>query len=509
MRLGIGGAGSAQGANAFFQNQAEQQYRNFFVQQQLQKAAREKMLFDQSQAAQQSAGNAVAGMLAQPPAQMPPPQGNPMTPGPGASVMAGAAGTMPPAMAPQGPLPPPPGQSSQPMARPAVPMMPVPQQIPPYKAMPQPGAQPTATPSAPGALPPPPAAQQQVAQPQPTQFTFENVAQALTAQGLKGGELWRALNEVAPRMDAQYRQQLQAMNQEIAMLRVQTGIQAQQTRAQQTERRLDQGDKKIEETGRHDRTVEALTEKLRNDPKAMLDPDDLKFMAQQYRAGDASVMQNIGRGVQGSKNIVALRHEIRKQSEEAGESAPLVAARIAEFAGFKAGQRTLASRQANIEMASTEASGLAQLALKASNEWQRSGVKSLNDLYKYAEGKTASPELRKFVAANTSFINAYARAINPQGVGTVADKEHAIEMLQVGFAKGDYAAAIKQLQQEIATAKASPGQVKEDMRRSFTGGAGTPSGTLPAGIPAGSNVIGKTPQGADVYQSPDGKRWTQ
>jgi hypothetical protein len=32
--------------------------------------------------------------------------------------------------------------------------------------------------------------------------------------------------------------------------------------------------------------------------------------------------------------------------------------------------------------------------------------------------------------------------------------------------------------------------------------------SLPTGIPSGSKLIGKSPQGADVYQSPDGKKWT-
>lgn len=32
--------------------------------------------------------------------------------------------------------------------------------------------------------------------------------------------------------------------------------------------------------------------------------------------------------------------------------------------------------------------------------------------------------------------------------------------------------------------------------------------SLPTGIPVGSKLIGKSPQGADVYQSPDGKKWT-
>ena len=36
----------------------------------------------------------------------------------------------------------------------------------------------------------------------------------------------------------------------------------------------------------------------------------------------------------------------------------------------------------------------------------------------------------------------------------------------------------------------------------------TSSASLPAGIPAGSKLIGKTPDGKDVYQSPDGRKYT-
>ena len=32
--------------------------------------------------------------------------------------------------------------------------------------------------------------------------------------------------------------------------------------------------------------------------------------------------------------------------------------------------------------------------------------------------------------------------------------------------------------------------------------------TLPSGIPSGSKIVGKTPQGVYVYEAPDGKRYT-
>lgn len=259
------------------------------------------------------------------------------------------------------------------------------------------------------------------------------------------------------------------------MLRVQAGIGAQQTRAQQTERRLDQGDVRNQQgQERVDIDKQGLN--------VTLPPETLTAMAKQYLAGDTSVLQNLGRGTQGSKNIVALRTAIQKEAEAEGMSPKDIAARLAEFQGMKAGQRTLGTRTANIEMAGTEADKLADLALDASGKVKRTDIKSLNSAIQAVQKGTASPELRAFVAANTSFINAYARAINPQGVGTVADKEHAREMLDTGFSKGDYQAVIAQLKKEIAAARASPGTVKTQMREGFTGqGAGPKVGTVENG----------------------------
>jgi hypothetical protein len=135
-------------------------------------------------------------------------------------------------------------------------------------------------------------------------------------------------------------------------------------------------------------------------------------------------------------------------------------------------------------MAATEAASLADLAKQASGKVDRTQFKVFNDIMQAGQKATASPELRAFTASNTSLINAYARAINPQGVGTVADKEHARDMLSTGFSKGDYNAAIDQLMQEIAAARRSPGTVKQEMRDRFTGKEPAP-GAAAAATPAG------------------------
>jgi hypothetical protein len=424
--------------------------------------------------------------------QQPPPQGVPPPP------MAGPGGVAPPpAGTPQGgPMPPPPGANlgppaqpqaggmpnpplgappapagGPPAAPPAAPMVPpqAPPQIPPFRPMPQ--AAPMGA-GGPGQIAPPPAA------PAPAgtglsdpgkQFNLPALIQQLKSSGVPPDKVMDMLDQLGPVMNAQNQQELNMfkaqttaaqaaerfykdqLNFALLSQKLDVAKQTEERKGRQGDTRLDQGQQKINITRKQ---LEG----------GDFTPQDISFWTEVLQKG-GSLPPRLAT-TPGGKKLLA---DIMKGTARGNVSPVEMLANQAEFMGEKQGQRTLGTRTANIEMAATEAAGLSALALKASEEWNRTGIKSLNDLEKYAQGKTASPTLRRFVAANTSFINAYARAINPQGVGTVADKEHAREMLEVGFAKGDYAAAIDQLQSEISVAQKSPGKVKESMRERFTG----------------------------------------
>ncbi len=199
-----------------------------------------------------------------------------------------------------------------------------------------------------------------------------------------------------------------------------------------------------------------------------------RFMAEQYWAGDKSVMQNLGRGAQGAQNILALRKEITQVGRDSGRTPQDLATAMAEFEGLKAGERTAGNRAANIEIAANEAKELSGLAVEASNAFDRTGWKSINDIQKAVQSRTASPELRNFDMANNALINAYARAISPQGVSTVSDKDHAREILSTSFSQGDYEAGVQQLQKELNAALKSPGMAKSSMRERAGGRQATP-----------------------------------
>tara|TARA_R110000868_G_scaffold92457_2_gene256596 strand:- start:3199 stop:4665 length:1467 start_codon:yes stop_codon:yes gene_type:complete len=199
------------------------------------------------------------------------------------------------------------------------------------------------------------------------------------------------------------------------------------------------------------------------------DQKTIDFMAEQALTGDTSVFANLGYGRAGAENKTALRNAVTKKAVDAGMSGKDVAAMNAQFFGIKAGQRTLGTREANIGMAVNEAQLLMPLALKASEGVDRTKFPSLNSVILAAKQGTGDPNVVRLGIATNSLINIYARAINPSGVPTVSDKEHARELLSNAWATGQYAAGVDQLNQEMNAAKKSPGRVREDLRRATVG----------------------------------------
>jgi hypothetical protein len=287
------------------------------------------------------------------------------------------------------------------------------------------------------------------------------------------------------------------------------------------------------------------------DPSAGLTDDDRKFMARQYLAGDKSVLQNIGRGAQGARDLVALRRTIREEAEAKGMKPDEVASTLAEFEGLKAGERALGTRTAQAGMAVNEASQFADLALGASQKVDRTKYPSLNSALQAAEKGTGDPAIVQFGAYNNSLINAYARAISPSGTPTVSDKDHAREMLSTAYSKGQYAAVVAAMKQEMGAAMKSPGAVREEFRgygkrqigpdqsgnvpvpgqgAALAGAAQPPlpsggaapapaQGAAPAAAPSGARMppttnaqgwtLHRDKAGNMAYVSPDGKQFQQ
>lgn len=197
-----------------------------------------------------------------------------------------------------------------------------------------------------------------------------------------------------------------------------------------------------------------------------ISPEDKAFWADIIRKG-GTLPPGLARSAAGAKLV----SEVMKEVPKGGTRAEDVLANTAEYTGVKAGQRTLGTRQANVDMAVTEAQNMAPLALQASANVDRTKYPTLNSLLLAAQKGTGDEHVVRLGIATNSLINIYARAISPTGVPTVSDKDHARELLSSAWSKGQYSAGIDQLMKEMAAAKKSPDMVREDLRRTMGAGA--------------------------------------
>lgn len=238
------------------------------------------------------------------------------------------------------------------------------------------------------------------------------------------------------------------------------------------------------------------------DGAMLLDEPTLTQMAHQYQAGDTSVMTNLGRGVQGAANIVALRKKIAELNSQGGEGGAEQAQRNAEFFGAKAGARTVGVRGANIELAATEFNQVLPVVQKASTAVSRTNYPDLNKIIQAYQEHTGDPNIVAFGGAVNTLVNIYARAINPQGVGTVSDKAHAREILQKAWSSGQFDAAVGMMKQEIDAALNSPEKVREQQRQRFLSGqpGRTPQVTAPQPAQNPTQTIPAPPPGFKVIQ---------
>jgi hypothetical protein len=210
---------------------------------------------------------------------------------------------------------------------------------------------------------------------------------------------------------------------------------------------------------------------------ASLDSPTLNMMADQYLAGDRTVLQNLGRGAQGAANLVALRQTIQQRANAQGLDGNAISQRMIDYVGDTSRERTAATQEGRMAPAGIEAQGAIDLARTASSKVWRTTFVPVNVALQAYEKNTGDPNLRAFGASNTTVINTYARAINPNGVGTVADKEHAREMLSTADSPAAYEAVLNQLSREIEMAHVSPSQARAGFKQERAGrlaGAATP-----------------------------------
>ncbi|WP_323141278.1 hypothetical protein [Massilia phyllosphaerae] len=229
----------------------------------------------------------------------------------------------------------------------------------------------------------------------------------------------------------------------------------------------------------------AARQDAKADTEASLDSDTLRSMAEQYvDGGDKTVLQNLGRGAQGSANLVALRAEITKVAKERGLSGSQIAAKLADYQGLTAGIRTSAQISARVENAISEAKELAPLAIAAGRDVSRSGFLPFGKAQIMFNTQTNDPALKKFATANNGLVTAYAGAMSRGQKPTQALFDHAQKMLSEAQDQKSYEAAVSQMYAEMDAASRAPQKVREHLRGEIGGSHGATTVLNPVAAPA-------------------------
>lgn len=134
-----------------------------------------------------------------------------------------------------------------------------------------------------------------------------------------------------------------------------------------------------------------------------------------------------------------------------------------EFAGAKAGARTLGTSEANIVQAANEAQSMIGIVRDYAPKINPSNYPALNAAGNYVAKNTGDPAQVGMATALNSLVNTYARAINPRGTPTKSDKDHAREILNMNMSSGQINEALRVMQLEMDASLASPVKARKSL----------------------------------------------
>lgn len=123
-----------------------------------------------------------------------------------------------------------------------------------------------------------------------------------------------------------------------------------------------------------------------------------------------------------------------------------------------AASKALATQSAKILTAANEADSMIKIVRNTSAKIDRSQYPNINAIQNAVSKGTGGKDIVALNTALNALVNSYARAINPTGVATVSDKNHAREIINSNYAAGQLDAILTVMEAEMNIAKASPGE---------------------------------------------------
>jgi hypothetical protein len=235
--------------------------------------------------------------------------------------------------------------------------------------------------------------------------------------------------------------------------------------ALETNRRLDEWDQSNPQASKEERDAAHL--KIINEVSSAnkatttLTKEDADFVADQYLAGDRQAASGFARSAQ---NMAMVRRSIREKAQDQHMTGAELAMKIAEFHGIVSAETATGRRTATIGMFANETKRVIEVAKRASKDVPRGEFIPFNQAMLAFEKQTGDPKVVALGAALNAVINTYAKAINGGQQGTVSDKDHAREVLELAYSDNQMDAVYNIMQQELQAAIDAPGDVKQSLR---------------------------------------------
>lgn len=197
--------------------------------------------------------------------------------------------------------------------------------------------------------------------------------------------------------------------------------------------------------------------KVIEDPSNPVNISDeaLDTMVERRILGDKSVMQNLGRGTQGARNIAKFNQRLAQTMARRGLTGQDIVTADQAYAGGQSYQVAAGRYASRVESATNELQRAIPLAEKASKAFDRGDWVPWNTLINQYKQQTSDPKYNDFIVKALAARNAYVRAMNPTGNPRIAERVElqADKILDAAIGKEAFSTQLRGMWQEAQTSR--------------------------------------------------------
>jgi len=211
---------------------------------------------------------------------------------------------------------------------------------------------------------------------------------------------------------------------------------------------------------------------------AMLDPDSLKYVADNIKTGNPAAMAMLGTGNLGAMNKAAL---VRYMSSHPDEYDPVEIAAAKQTWGFNASEnRAVGTKLGNIKGVSNEAASLLQQASDLSAQVDRTDYPDINKIMLAGKQAFGNPAVGQFRSVTNALVNLMAKAAVGTGGSTDLARQMATETLDTAWSNGQYQAGLAQFRRELNAYLQGGQNAAQELHDEFVAAHGGKASKAPA-----------------------------